>query len=156
MDQPNIIPVSFDGVELYQLWQDFPYPIKGKVEIARAGFVLDGASVPRLFWPFLPKDGTHRAEALKHDWGYDGKGLMENGLTCTKAEIDTFFYQGLLSLKTMSPLKCEIVYEAVHLFGGKAWNEGDGTRLVLPVGSLAPSRKPRKKRFLRHIYDNPV
>jgi hypothetical protein len=34
------------------------------------GFIYDGASVPRLFWPLLPPDGILLVPALPHDFGY--------------------------------------------------------------------------------------
>lgn len=155
MRQPNILPCSLDGKELYQLAEDFPYGIRGKTEVARRGYILDGASVPRPFWPFLPKDGTHRAEALKHDWAYDGRGLMECGLNLRKHEVDLMFSDGLLRLGTIPDWKCAIIFGAVDLFGWKAWNEGDGTRLILEPQYLAPSFSRKKRKILRHIYDPP-
>lgn len=153
--QPLLIPVSLDGVELYQLVKDFPYLVHGTTETAREGYILDGASVPRPLWPLLPRDGTHRAEALKHDWGYDCRGHYDNGLVLTKHDVDWEFLLGLRKLGTLKPWKCDVIYEAVNIFGQKAWDEGDGTHLILPVGSLAPAiHRPRKKLF-RHIYQAP-
>lgn len=153
--QPNIKPFSLDGHELYQLMEDFHYGIRGKTEVAKAGYIMDGASVPRFAWPFLPPDGTHRAEALKHDWGYDGRGRMECGLNLLRNEIDLMFGDGLLKLGTIPDWKCVIVYSAVDMFGGKAWKEGDGTRIILQPQALAPSFSVRKRKLLRHIYDEP-
>lgn len=151
--QPNIIPVSLDGKELYQLWENYPYRIGDLTETAREGYIMDGASVPYAFQWLLARDGTHRGEALKHDWGYDGRGVMECGLTLSKEEIDFRFYAGLASLGTIPRWRCAVAWLGVHDFGGKAWKDGDGTRLVLPVGSLSPSIKPRKKKLLKGMYD---
>lgn len=153
MEQPNLIPVSLDGVELYQLWSDYPYFVHGDKEVIREGYILDGASVPRLLWPLLPRDGTHRAAALKHDWGYDGRGQLENGLNLTKDEVDDIFYVDILHGTNLGAVKSYLIWLAVHKFGQHAWDEGDGRRLILPIGSLAPTYGPRKRKIFRHLYE---
>jgi hypothetical protein len=42
----------------------------GASEVIRIpdGFVTDLASVPRIFWSFLPPDGTYEKAAVAHDW----------------------------------------------------------------------------------------
>ncbi len=38
-----------------------------------AGFVTDLASVPRIFWTFMPPDGKYAKSAIIHDYLYDNE-----------------------------------------------------------------------------------
>lgn len=86
-------------------WRDITVP---------AGFMSDGASVPRLFWWWLPPWGDVATRAaLVHDWlltlrdRYHPEsaallsdlGINLNAVTDrTRAEIDRLFYEALLDL----------------------------------------------------------
>ncbi|HAF4828314.1 TPA: DUF1353 domain-containing protein [Salmonella enterica] len=74
-----------------------------------AGFVTDLASVPRIFWTFLPPDGKYAKAAIIHDYLYD------NALR-TKREADRIFLDGMTVLG-VPRWKRTIMYWAVRLFG---------------------------------------
>lgn len=76
-------------------WRDITVP---------AGFMSDGASVPRLFWWWLPPWGDVATRAaLVHDWllTLRDAGTPHPGAE-TRAEIDRLFYEALLDLGILS------------------------------------------------------
>jgi hypothetical protein len=82
-NQPNIIPVSNT---LYLLVEDWKYEWEYDSNISAeilipAGFIYDGASIPRIFWSILgvTRDGVHRAASLVHDWIYTYDGRLPDG-----------------------------------------------------------------------------
>lgn len=159
MKQPNLIPISINGEELYQSLEDYDFTILGHREVVPRGYVCDGASVPRAAWWFLPPDGTHRAAAYEHDAMYDTRGKLEDGAIVTKAAVDLHFANRLRELGTISECRIKIIYYAVHQFGGHAWKTGDGTRLILPIKNATPSihfKRERNPFRPRHIYASPV
>ncbi|EDB0139754.1 DUF1353 domain-containing protein, partial [Salmonella enterica] len=79
-----------------------------------AGFITDLASVPRIFWVFLPPDGKYAKAAIIHDWMYD------NALR-TKKEADLIFLDGMTVLG-VPRWKRTIMYYAVRLFGRGVYN----------------------------------
>ena len=90
----------------------------GCIEVP-AGFIFDGASIPRFAWSTLgvtPYDPKVVAAAVVHDWLYNSK-------VKSKKDADAIFYyimeyQGLLSTSQM-----RLMYTAVKLFGGKAYKK---------------------------------
>jgi hypothetical protein len=142
MKQPLIIPI-YRGRELYQGIEDYDFMVLGHHEFIRKGYVCDGASVPRLAWWFLPPDGSHRAASYEHDGLYDTRGLLCDGGQITKAEVDLHFRSRLLELGTIAPWRVGVIYKAVKLGGARAWNSGDGTRLILPIINETPQKSER-------------
>ncbi|EDV7056814.1 DUF1353 domain-containing protein, partial [Salmonella enterica subsp. enterica] len=53
--------------------------------------ITDLASVPRIFWAFMPPDGKYAKAAIIHDYMYD------NALR-TKKEADRIFLDGMTVL----------------------------------------------------------
>ncbi|ELY9760991.1 DUF1353 domain-containing protein [Salmonella enterica] len=72
-----------------------------------AGFVTDLATIPRIFWAFMPPDGKYAKAAIIHDYLYD------NALR-TKQEADRIFGMKVLGVPRW---KRTIMYWAVRLFG---------------------------------------
>lgn len=102
---PNLLPVEFEGLELYQLAEDFAYD--DRIELL--GRLVDGASVPRPAWWFCPPDGRHRRSAFIHDLDYALK-------LRPKKEADWAFYQNLLA-DGVGRKQAWLMYQAVHRFG---------------------------------------
>ena len=40
------------------------------------GFVTDGASIPRIFWVYLPRHGKYTKAAVVHDFLYNKRGSI--------------------------------------------------------------------------------
>ncbi|EEI9680891.1 DUF1353 domain-containing protein [Salmonella enterica] len=74
-----------------------------------AGFITDLASVPRIFWTFMPPDGKYAKAAIIHDYLYD------NALR-TKKEADRIFLDGMTVLG-VPKWKRIVMYLAVRIFG---------------------------------------
>jgi hypothetical protein len=78
------------------------------------GFRTDFASVPRIFWNVLPPTGRHTKAAAIHDWLYSTK-------ITSKEDADGIFRR-IMEEEGVSVFKRTIMYWAVRLFGGNAYN----------------------------------
>jgi hypothetical protein len=148
--QPALIPILHDGAEKYQLLCDWTFHWKGNAYVIPGGLVVDGASVPRLLWPFMPPDGLHRAASLAHDYLYILRGRMFYGHKFSKAESDLVFY-GLLREAGLNDRRAYTAYAAVKWFGWKAWLSEEDP-IILPLQSSAPLSHVQKNRLTRHLY----
>lgn len=54
-----------------------------------AGFIYDGASVPRILWSLYPPFGSYNRASLLHDWFY------RSG-ECTRAQADWRFLEAMV------------------------------------------------------------
>jgi len=81
-----------------------------------AGFRTDGASIPWIVQPFIRKGGKLFGPAVIHDY------LYRNGIGSKRMADSVFRYAMILN--EVPKRKRELVYTAVHLFGGPAW-KGD-------------------------------
>lgn len=93
------------GPHAWRLLEDFANPY----QVVPAGFVFDGASVPRMLWSFLDPAGEAFEAACVHDYFY------ETGLK-TKEFADKAF-KLMLILYGVNERKAEVAYRAVRRFG---------------------------------------
>ena len=97
------------------------YRYNKDVIIVPAGFITDFASIPWLFWAFLPAWGKYGKAAVIHDYLYQLHRLF--GITLkTRKEADDIFYEAMLVSGT-KPWKAKVMYWAVRLFGWAAWRK---------------------------------
>jgi hypothetical protein len=106
-----------------------------KVEVPR-GFVTDFASIPSMFWTWLPRIGRYGLPAIAHDWLY-WEQSTERG------DADDLLNKSMEELR-VSGVQRELIYRAVQLFGGFAWDgnkkkQGDGEKRVLIKFPPAPN-----------------
>lgn len=149
--QPILLPIKYRGQERYQVVRPWKWEWKGKVEIVPEGLVVDGASVPRFAWVFLPPDGLHRAAALGHDRAYGLKGKFQNGLVLSREESDEMFYCMMIKAG-VKPFTAKVAHKAVRWFGQGPW-DSDEPEVILPVQQPLTA-KPKKTFFLtRHLYE---
>ena len=82
-----------------------------------AGFVYDGASIPRLFWSLIgsPFTGTHTRAAFIHDALYAAQSY-------DRKICDWIFLQ-VLQEHGCSWIKRNILWLAVRIFGGFVWKK---------------------------------
>lgn len=83
-----------------------------------AGYVSDGASVPRFFWRLLspPVDPVTLAPSIAHDWLYDNAARL--GLD--RADCDSWYCDALQD--NGYPIwKCLLTYIGVRIFGSRHW-----------------------------------
>jgi hypothetical protein len=78
------------------------------------GFVTDFASIPQIFWSALKPDGEYAYAAVVHDYLYWKQDRPRD-------EADEILKLAMQDLK-VGALTVNAIYEAVHLFGGQAWD----------------------------------
>lgn len=91
-------------------------PNNDTIEV-KAGFVYDGASIPRLFWSLIgsPFTGTHTRAAFIHDALYAGE--------CYDRKTCDWLFLQILQQHKCAFLKRNTLYFAVRIFGGFVWKE---------------------------------
>ena len=115
--QPDLRPIP--GTETYLLRAEWVcwLPFSGKWLTIKAGFVFDGASIPRLLWSWAyPFDPNWVAAALAHDGLYAAELLTKNG--CDK---ELFHLMRLTSPEGAA--KARTFFIAVDLFGSWVWKK---------------------------------
>lgn len=151
MRQPILIPILHEGRELYQLVEDYE---SCGIHVPH-GLVVDGASVPRLAWWFMPPDGLHRGAALIHDWLYINRGdLKDDGIKWCRKACDEMFHS-LMLMAGVSRFRAGTAYRAVRRFGWHPWRKSRGEPVILPIRHAAPASQIKKSILKpRHIYDS--
>jgi hypothetical protein len=96
------------------------------------GFMTDFASVPRIFWVFLPQWGRYGNAAVIHDYCYWAQ-------TRSRGESDNIFLEAMEVLK-VGWFTRYLMYWAVRIFGGLAW-KGNKKKLAEGLSILAQQRK---------------
>lgn len=84
------------------------------------GFVTDLASIPAAFWAALPPAARYSYPAIIHDYLYWFQ-------PCTRAQADAVFQSAMEDLHVPSA-KILIIYDAVRLGGGSAWDNNTQAR----------------------------
>jgi hypothetical protein len=97
------------------LVNDVPVIINGQTHVIPAGFVTDGASVPRGLWNLFPPFGRYFKAALLHDW------LYQYG-TMTRAQADLVFLTAMKELG-VGLLTRWAMYAGVRVGGWPAWDK---------------------------------
>ena len=86
---------------IWRLEQDFIYEVgdkgSGKKIVVPKGFVTDGASIPQIFWVFLPTWGSYSRAAVVHDYLCI---LWNSGtphvLTPVRKDVDAILYEAMM------------------------------------------------------------
>ena len=100
-----------------QVVEDFPVNSKtiGPFTVP-AGFMSDGASVPRILWSVFPAYGKYLESAVPHDFGY-----VHLCLKYPKEVIDKLFRE-LLEAQRIPEWKIKLMYRGVKLGGKGGWD----------------------------------
>jgi hypothetical protein len=80
-----------------------------------SGFVSDFASIPKIFWSILPRNGEYLYAALIHDFLYWTQMRP-------KATADDIFRLAMQDFG-ISIIVINVIYEAVQLVGQAAWDD---------------------------------
>ena len=114
-DMPKVEPM-LDGGECWVLVADFHAKVDGMAFTVPAGFVTDGASIPRFLWRLCghPLETRRFPIAVLHDW------LYEADLGLTRQQVGEIYRDGLLSLG-YGKWTAATEYYAIRLFGGSRW-----------------------------------
>lgn len=82
-----------------------------------AGYLTDGASVPRVFWSLIPPWGNYGQAAVLHDWLCENGYVMVNGIidNIDRKQADDIFLEAMGVLK-VPKYKSIIMYYAIRAF----------------------------------------
>ena len=107
-----------DEMTLFTLDEEFDYQSNDlTIYSIPKGFVTDFASTPTSLKWLLPSIGLYGKAAVLHDFLYTSPHRV------TKQKADHIFKEAMLVLGVPN-WKAEIMYQAVKLFGQKAYNRG--------------------------------
>lgn len=111
--------------------QDLPvYTVAAAGFVIPAGFMTDGASVPRPVWAVLASsDPDILYPAFAHDYLYAVWGKIPNGLTLTRQQCDETLRELMLAIGAPA-WKAALVYAAVRAGGSSAWDRDDTKKLL--------------------------
>jgi hypothetical protein len=109
----------------WEITKDYKYSINGEDLVIPAGFIFDGASVPKFFRSWLSPMGVLLIGGLVHDYGYKYQTLLKsekkncNGLK-TQKEMDTIFRDINIEVNGFRVINY-LAYYALRLGGFMAW-----------------------------------
>lgn len=142
------IPIKTKGLTWYKkmttwfcssrqwlLMEDFFYTTSEGIRIwIPAGFIFDGASIPRFLWWFLSPVGLLLIAGLIHDFIYrnsfyfditDGDATVR--VKCNRSTADKIFYDIAYEVNDIHFADVP-AYSAVRCFGWIAWNKNKKER----------------------------
>lgn len=101
-----------NGSMILQMIERFRYlsTVHGEIEVP-AGFITDGASVPRIFWGVLSPFGDYFGAALIHDFLYSPNNRRFDRRTC-----DAIFLQAMTDAG-VPWLRRRVIHRAVRVGG---------------------------------------
>lgn len=131
--QPSIFPIFDERGETWQLAREYRITSLGYLIRVPAGYISDGASVPRALWWYAPPVGLYSAAAIVHDWLYANKGVrpMLAPPVLSRATCDAIF-RDLMVRGGVRTRKAKMMWLAVRAFGWKPWNRSEGPRVEEP------------------------
>lgn len=115
---PNRFRGALQSPGRFLLIRPFVYnsEMLGEIEVP-VGFVSDGASIPRMAWPFVgsPWSGRYAEAAVIHDYLYDEQDYE-------RVDCDKTFLEAMEVLK-VPRWKRRTIYRSVRMFGWIPWNK---------------------------------
>jgi len=121
----TVIHCSYDIAQPHVWHLEQPYTRTTSIGTVTVppGFLWDGASVPRVLWNMIPPWGSYSGAALVHDWLYRTRRTCASSTkTITKEEADRVFYELMLE-DGVHKSRAWTMWQAVALWGGKAWSQ---------------------------------
>lgn len=128
-----IIQQQADGRH-YRVVSDFRAPaVRGWLYMVLAGFVYDGASVPRIFWRLIgsPFTGLYAPAALVHD-------VLYGAQVTTRKEADGVFL-ALMKVYGVGFVKRQLIYRALRIGGWASWRRKTADDIAEAKGFLVMS-----------------
>lgn len=124
---PNLLPIFDEGRYAYQLASDWTINTPRGVFSLPQGLIIDGASVPRIFWNVYPPDGLYRSATTLHDWLYAHQGaLKEFPIPFKRKECDDLMLWACREAKAAGSW---LMHRMVRMFGGGPWKKSVGPRI---------------------------
>ncbi len=115
-DLPQPVTTPFGGSPgLYQLREALHVGVGPFLIVVPAGFVTDGATIPRVAWPLIghPMVGRYQAAAIAHDHLYDTQQVG-------RLVADALFCE-ILTQYGVPRWRARIMYAAVRIGGWYLW-----------------------------------
>lgn len=136
---------------LMELQAPFAYAeASDRIWTVPAGAVVDGASIPRVFWSLVggPWDGDYRDASVIHDW-YCAVRVQP------WKDTHQMFYRAMLR-SGVSPRKARILFLAVY-YAGPSWSDLTiaNMRLLTQNGAVRPPSAPPKSQA-NFVFDKQV
>ena len=107
--------------DMYVVTRGFTYThtlngVKSTVYVP-VGFTTDLASIPRLFWWFLPPEGQYGQAAILHDYLCEYMQVMVSGVAThiPRTEVDATLNQAMIDLGVPA-FRRRCIYSAVSLY----------------------------------------
>jgi hypothetical protein len=115
-DQLKLAPAGMRGSSrLFQLLESFRFIRHPEPITVPAGFVTDGASVPRLFWNILGPFGSYFEPAIVHDYLYS-----VHNTKYTRPQCDAIFLEAM-ACANVPWFRRNLIYRCVRLGGGSSF-----------------------------------
>jgi hypothetical protein len=105
----------YRGSRRFELLRDFRFLFKGYNIKVPKGFVTDGISSPKIFWPIIGPFGEAFPAAIVHDWCYSAHNPDFGFL-----ESNYIFIEGMKA-SNVSLFKRWFIYLGVILFSYPLW-----------------------------------
>lgn len=127
------------GKKYYRVTQSFRYYLSEDQPnvwgYVPAGFLSDGASVPRPFWWFIPPWGAYGQAAVLHDILCETKTMFKDNLPykIDRKQADYIFRDAMKATQVNVVLRT-VMFWAVRLWGEYGW--GPNKRLTLQKRKL--------------------
>lgn len=106
-----------------RLLRDVVVLVDGRPILIPAGFVTDGASIPRGLWNLLPPFGKYTKAAILHDWLYQFGEF-------TRSQADFIFLEAMKTLG-VALWKRQIMYAGVRVGARPAWARYEKQRIFM-------------------------
>lgn len=137
----SLVLMPQDDGRLMKLGQAFGYIDPGGTTwTVPANALVDGASIPRVFWPIIggPWEGQYRAASVVHDW-FCAVRIMP------WRQTHRMFYDAMLTSR-VGPRLAKLMFLAVH-YAGPSWDDltlqnariltDDGSRRLSPPANTS-------------------
>src|ERR1044071_290824 len=113
----KVCPAAEDNWVVVEKWPFVGHPNGKTVQFeVPEGFITDFASIPRLLWPILPKWGNYGWAGVLHHYLFWEQGLC-------REDADAILLEAMIRSSVSVPgWRQQLIYRAVRLFGGWAWN----------------------------------
>ena len=107
-----------DGSRTFRLTAPFRYDSRIGWLTVPAGFLTDGASIPRIFWSIFSPTGSYFEAALIHDYLYSNVSAWH----IDRAKADEIFLDAMEEIG-VGWLTRKTIYRAVRLGGWKGYKK---------------------------------
>ena len=109
----------------WEIAEDWQFKLNTHEYVIPAGFVFDGASIPKFFWSYLSPTGVLLMPGLIHDWVYKYTKLNRvdgnKSLTMNQKDCDILFRDLAIAINGFTVINWAAYY-ILRAFGWVAWN----------------------------------